>query len=81
MAVRIYLDTGVYNRPFDDQGQARIWLETLAFSVILQMLEDEHAALISSTVIDYENNRNSDDVRRGWVKRLTNSAAQIAAGE
>ena len=39
MGQRIYLDTSVYNRPFDDQTQPRIWLETLAFAVILQMVE------------------------------------------
>lgn len=26
--VKVYLDTSVYNRPFDDQGQTRIRLET-----------------------------------------------------
>lgn len=35
--MRIYLDTSVYNRPFDDQAQPRIW--TLALSVILQLVE------------------------------------------
>jgi hypothetical protein len=39
MAVQLYLDTSVYNRPFDDQTKPRIWLENLAFSVILQMIE------------------------------------------
>lgn len=38
--VRIYLDTCVYNRPFDDQTQPRIWLETLALSVIMQMIAE-----------------------------------------
>lgn len=47
---RVYLDTCVYNRPFDDQTQPRIWLETLAFSVILQMIENGSVALVTSTV-------------------------------
>ena len=42
---RVYLDTCVYNRPFDDQAQPRVGLETLAFSVILQMIEDGSVAL------------------------------------
>jgi len=37
--MKVYLDTSVYNRLFDDQTQPRIWLETLAFAVILQMIE------------------------------------------
>jgi len=37
--IRIYLDTSVYNRPFDDQTQPRIGLETLAFATIMQLIE------------------------------------------
>ena len=57
MGQRIYLDTSVYNRPFDDQTQPRIWLETLAFAVILQMVESGRLELVSSSVLKYENNR------------------------
>ncbi len=28
--MRIYLDINIYNRPFDDQSQVRIRLETIA---------------------------------------------------
>lgn len=34
---RVYLDTSVYNRPFDDQTQPKIFLETQAVTLILQM--------------------------------------------
>jgi predicted nucleic acid-binding protein len=67
----IYLDTSVYNRPFDDQTQPRIWLETLAFSVILQMIESNVATLITSSVVDYENSRNPHQLRRAWVNKVT----------
>lgn len=65
--LRIYLDTSVYNRPFDDQRQPRIWLETLAFAVILQMIRDGEAALVSSSVVEYENSRNPYPLRQRWV--------------
>ncbi len=71
VATHIYLDTSVYNRPFDDQTQPRIWLETLAFSVILQMIEDNTAKLTTSSVIEYENSRNPHPLRRAWVKKVT----------
>ena len=41
--MKVYLDTSVYNRPFDDQTQPRICLETLAFVVVLQMVEGRRA--------------------------------------
>ncbi|MBN1993308.1 MAG: PIN domain-containing protein [Anaerolineae bacterium] len=73
--MRIYLDTSVYNRPFDDQTQPRIWLETLAFSVILQMIENNIATLVTSAVVDYENSRNPHQLRRAWVNRVAAFAA------
>ena len=66
---RIYLDTCVYDRPFDDQAQPRVWLETLAFSVILQMVEDREIALITSSVVGYENSLHPDPITRSWVQR------------
>lgn len=65
--MRIYLDTSVYNRPFDDQCQPRIWLETIAFTLILQMIELGEAELVSSSVVAYENSRNPFPERKAWV--------------
>ncbi|MBN1890653.1 MAG: PIN domain-containing protein [Thermoflexales bacterium] len=67
--MRIYLDTSVYNRPFDDQTQPRIWLETLATALILQMIESETAELVTSSVVEYENSRNPFPLRQRWVNR------------
>jgi hypothetical protein len=36
---RVYLDNCVYNRPFDDQSQRRIFLETMAFITLLELVE------------------------------------------
>lgn len=64
---RLYLDTSVYNRPFDDLSQPRIWLEALAFAVILQMLELGGVELVSSKVLEFENSRNPFPRRKVWV--------------
>jgi hypothetical protein len=66
-ALKLYLDTSVYNRPFDDQSQPRICIETLAFVSILQMLGANEAELITSSVLAYENSRNPFQLRRMWV--------------
>jgi predicted nucleic acid-binding protein len=75
--VKIYLDTSVYNRPFDDQMQPRIWLETLAFAVILQMIEAGSVELVTSTVVAYENSRNPFLMRRDWVSHCSGSAGHV----
>jgi len=73
--MKIYLDTSVYNRPFDDQTQPRIWLETLAFALILQMIETENIQLITSSVLKYENSRNPFELRKNWVNRCSRLAS------
>jgi len=75
--LKVYLDTSVYNRPFDDQTQPRIWLETLALVVILQMIEAGEAELVSSSVLEYENSRNPFPLRRRWVKRCLSLASHF----
>ena len=67
--MRLYLDTSVLNRPFDDQKQPRIWLETLAFSLVLSLIEAGEAELIFSPIHTLENSRSRLSVRRLWVDR------------
>lgn len=76
MSLTVYLDTSVYNRPFDDQKQPRIWLEALAFSVILQMIENEDIQFINSSILEFEINRNPNDYRRNWISQVIQKANQ-----
>jgi predicted nucleic acid-binding protein len=73
---QVYLDTSVYNRPFDDQSQPRIWLETLACSLILQMIEEERIALVTSSIVRYENSRNPFSERQSWVNQVMAMASE-----
>ena len=73
--MRLYLDTSVLNRPFDDQKQPRIWLETLAFSLVLSLIEAGEAELLSSPIHTLENSRSPLPVRRLWVDRCLRLAA------
>lgn len=66
---RVYLDTSTYNRPFDDQTQPKIFLETQAVIIILQMVEAKAVELISSSVLDYENSRNPYPVKQEAMSR------------
>jgi predicted nucleic acid-binding protein len=62
---RIYFDMNIYNRPFDDQSQVRIRLETIAIFSILQKIKDKELTLLWSFMIDYENSLNPyEDVRQ-----------------
>ncbi|MBI4686063.1 MAG: PIN domain-containing protein [Nitrospirae bacterium] len=61
---KIYLDMNIYNRPFDDQSQIRIKLETTAIFAVFQMVKSGDLFLVWSFVLDYENSLNPyDDIR------------------
>ena len=72
--MRVYLDNCMFNRPFDDQTQPRIWLETLALALILQLVEAGEAVLINSTVLEFENSRNPSSLRQDWMSRCLEQA-------
>ncbi len=74
--MKLYIDTSVYNRPFDDQTQPRIWLETLALGLILQLVESGEATLINSSVLEFENSRNPFPLRREWMERCLSLATE-----
>lgn len=52
--MRVYLDTNVYCRPFDDQSQKRIQEETDAFEEILEANRESKFFLLSSDILVYE---------------------------
>ena len=72
--MKLYLDTSVYNRPFDDQTQPRIWLETLALALVLQLVETDEAILVNSSVLEFENTRNPLALRQDWMSRCLQQA-------
>ncbi|MDV2999447.1 MAG: hypothetical protein N5P05_001053 [Chroococcopsis gigantea SAG 12.99] len=55
--MRVYLDTSVYNRLFDDQSQAKIYLETQAVIIILYLIETRLLESVHSSVLAYENQK------------------------
>jgi hypothetical protein len=52
--MRVYLDNCCYNRPFDEQAQLRVVLETLAKLNIQQQMRDGVLEYAWSSVIDFE---------------------------
>ncbi len=56
--MRIYLDNCIFNRPFDDQRQIRIRLETEAKLYIQNMIANNLLELAWSYILDFENSQN-----------------------
>jgi len=66
----LYLDMNIYNRPFDDQSQMRIRLETTAITMLFALIETGSFSAKWSFVLDYENSRNPFPERRAFVQHL-----------
>jgi hypothetical protein len=68
--MKIYLDICCFNRPFDDQSQIRIRLESEAKLKIQEEIRVGRFELVWSYILDYENNKNPYQERKirisGW---------------
>lgn len=67
---RIYLDACCLNRPFDDQTQSRIALETQAIMTILSQCQSGIWRLITSAALDAELEQTPDLERLKNVKTI-----------
>ena len=65
------------NRPFDDQGQPRIHLETEAVSLILEKLHQREWDWVGSEMLLYEIRQNPDLERRQHILLFASQAQQI----
>lgn len=74
--MRIYLDMCCLKRPFDDQTQARIRLETEAIDAILAACRDGAHVLVGSEALLYENLRNPNVERRDFAQALLSLAGE-----
>jgi len=75
--IKIYLDTSVYNRPFDDQEQTRVRLETEAFLLILERAIIGAIEIMSSSALEYENSQNPFIERRERVSSYLSVASKL----
>ena len=55
---RIYLDNCCFNRPYDDQTQLRIYLETQAKLHVQGLVYEKKVELVWSFILAFENSRN-----------------------
>ena len=74
--MKIYLDNCVLNRPFDDQTQERIYLETQAFLILLKKIEDEEIEMTNSDAIQYEIDKLTEWERKEKILSYLNLAKE-----
>ena len=77
--MKLYCDTNVYNRCFDEQNQLRIRLECTAIEGIYAWAEAGQLELTWSFVLDYENSLNPHAERKEWVELLSHMCTDTIA--
>lgn len=68
--MRVYLDNCCYNRPYDDQTQIIVALETQAKLHIQEHVKDGQLELIGSYILDYEISRNPYEMKRQSISQF-----------
>ncbi len=74
--MKIYLDNCCFNRPFDNQKQITIFLETHAKLFIQQKIYDKVYQLVWSYILEYENEQNPFEHRRNAILRWKELASE-----
>ncbi len=75
--MKIYLDTCCLNRPFDDQLQPRIRLESEAITLILEKTHQREWEWIGSEILFYELEQIGDVERRERTVLLAKQCHQV----
>jgi predicted nucleic acid-binding protein len=70
--MRVYLDNCCLNRPFDDQTQLVIYLETQAVLAIQEQIIQNKLELVWSYMNIYENSKNVNEYVKNEISRWIN---------
>jgi len=74
--MKVYLDNCALNRPFDDQSQERIRIETEAVVLVLSHLERKDWIWLGSQALEFEIEKTPDPELRSRLKRITSYISQ-----
>ncbi len=77
--MKVYLDTCCLNRPFDDQRQPRVRLESEAVTLILEKTHQREWEWVGSDALIYEIEQNTDMERKERLILLAKKTSQYIA--
>ena len=79
--LRVYLDNCCYNRPYDDQTQIRISLESQAKLHIQNLIKNGQLELVTSYMLFFENSQDPVHSRRSSIKKFLLRYADMNVSE
>ena len=75
--MKIYLDTSALNRIFDDQSQARIYLESASMELIFLLIVNQTVEIVSSEALKFETDNNPYSDRRLFIEMVLEKATDF----
>lgn len=78
--MRVYLDMCCYNRPYDDQSQIRVSLETQAKLHIQDLIQRKRLELVASYMLRYECGQNPYEMRRKAIMQFVDTHTTAYVG-
>jgi len=79
--MRLYLDMCCFNRPYDDQTQARIRLETEAKMLLQQKVKGAECDLLWSATLDFECSNNPYEEHRHAIQQWRTLAVLVVMAD
>lgn len=74
--MKVYFDLCVYNRPFDDQTQPRVMIESLGVVTIMALIGGKQIYSINSFVLEYENRKNPKPDNRSFIENFLAASSE-----
>ena len=78
--MRVYLDMCCYNRPYDDQSQIKVSLETQAKLHIQDLIQKKQLELVTSYMLRYECGQNPYEMRRKAIMQFVDMHTMAYVG-
>lgn len=78
--MRVYLDMCCYNRPYDDQSQIKVSLETQAKLHIQDLIQENKLELVTSYMLRYECGQNPNEMRREAIMQFIDTHTMAYVG-
>ena len=75
--MKVYLDNCCFNRPYDNQSQMRISLETQAKLYIQDMIKNKELELAASYMLRFENEQNPYEIRRQAINEYIRNHTSV----
>lgn len=73
--ISVYLDNCCYNRPYDDQEQLTVHIETEAKMHIQQLIINREISLVYSFISEYENGKNPNFTNKNTIAKFFKNAS------